>query len=58
MRFRADAGTMTDHGIIRLSGKAEIELAPDGRHKWVVPEGPTTGDTIYIEADKIEKVIN
>lgn len=58
VRFRADAATMTDHGILRLSGKeAEVELAPDGRYKWVVPDGPATGDTIYIEADKIEEVI-
>jgi hypothetical protein len=59
VRFRNDAAVMTDHGILPLGGKeADVELAPDGRFKWVVPEGPAAGDTVYIEEDKIEEVLN
>jgi hypothetical protein len=59
VRFRSDAAVMTDHGILPLGGKeAEVELAPEGRYKWVVPEGRAAGDTIYIEEDKVEEVLN
>ncbi len=52
VRFKPDAAVAVGGVMLVLGNEvAEVEPAPDGRYKLVVPQGDMAGETMYVEED-------
>ena len=58
VRFKHDAALAVGGGQVLMLGgqEADVEPAPDGRFKLVIPQGDMAGEEVFVEENLFEPI--